>query len=233
MQKEPRQRLQAIGDWKLLLVETCGTGGPAQTGGSAPLIKAGWIAAAVLAVGFVVAGVGWYRATRPAELKPLVRLDVDLGAGVSLGSITGTGADTILSPDGTRLVYVSQGKLFTRRMDQPKAVELAGTEGAFAPFFSPDGQWVAFFGGGKLQKISVEGGAAVAVCDAPSARGGTWGEDGNIIAALTSTGRGVLSRIPSTGGAPTPLTELAQGEAGHRWPQILPGGKAVLFTSNA
>jgi len=188
-----------------------------------------WIAAAammtVVAVGL---GIIAYRAARPAELKPLVRLDVDLGAGVSLNSPAG--ADTILSPAGTRLVYTSQGKLFTRRMDQPKAVELAGTEGAFEPFFSPDGQWVAFFAAGKLKKISVEGGAAVALCDAPNARGGSWSEGVNIIAALgTNTG---LSRVPAAGGAPTPVTGLAQGEISHRWPQILPGGKAVLFTSN-
>ena len=79
-----------------------------------------------------------------------MRLDVDLGPDVSLGSHSGT--DAILSPDGTRLVYVSQGRLFTRRLDQPKATELAGTQGAFAPFFSPDGQWVAFFTPRKLKK---------------------------------------------------------------------------------
>jgi Tol biopolymer transport system component/tRNA A-37 threonylcarbamoyl transferase component Bud32 len=189
-----------------------------------------WIAAAVLAFALIVSGVGWYRATRPAELKPLVRLDVDLGAGVSLGSTQGGGTDTIISPDGTRLVYVSQGKLFTRRMDQPKTTELAGTEGASAPFFSPDGHWLAFFAAGKLKKISVEGGAAVTLCNAPSFLGGGWGEDGNIIAALSTSGG--LSRIPSVGGAPSPATELAPGEITHRWPQILPGGKAVLFTSH-
>ena len=100
------------------------------------------------------------------------------------------------------------------------------------PFFSPDGQWVAFFAGGKLKKISVEGGAAIALCDAPNARGGTWGEDGNIVAAFNSGG-GVLSRIPSAGGASTAVTQLAQGESTHRWPQILPGGKSVLFTAHS
>jgi serine/threonine-protein kinase len=162
-------------------------------------------------------------------LKPLVRLDVDLGSDVSLGSIAG--ADLILSPDGTRLAYVSRGRLFTRRLDQPKASELAGTEGAFGPFFSPDGQWIAFFTAGKLKKISVEGGAAVVLCDAQYGGGGSWGEDGNIIASLNNI-NGALSRINSAGGTPpTPVTELARGES-QRWPQILPGGKAVLFTSN-
>ena len=158
-----------------------------------------------------------------------MRLDVDLGPDVSLGSPRGT--DTIVSPDGTRIVYVSQGRLFTRRLDLLNTTELAGTQGAFAPFFSPDGQWVAFFTPGKLQKISVEGGSAITLCNASAAgEGGSWGEDGNIIAALNTTGG--LSRIPSAGGPPTPVTDLQSGEVSHRWPQILPGGKAVSFTAN-
>jgi serine/threonine-protein kinase len=191
-----------------------------------------WIAAAaVLAIGFAASSWIAYRATRPAELKPLVRLDVDLGAEVSLTDRQGI--DAILSPDGTRLVYGSQSRLFTRRLDQPKATELAGTEGAHDPFFSPDGQWVGFFAGAKLKKISAEGGAAVALCDtAPNERGGSWGEDGNIIVALTSTS--FLSRISSAGGTPAPVTEFdrQRGEVTHRWPQILPGDKAVLFTTH-
>jgi serine/threonine-protein kinase len=127
-------------------------------------------------------------------------------------------------------VYVSQNRLFTRRLDQPNATELAGTQRAFAPFFSPDGQWVAFFTLGKLQKISVEGGSAITLCNAGNSRGGSWGEDGNIVAALTNVAG--LSRIPSAGGPPTPVTDLQSGEATHRWPQILPGGKAVLFTAS-
>jgi serine/threonine-protein kinase len=129
-------------------------------------------------------------------------------------------------------VYVSQNRLFTRRLDQPKATELADTARAYAPFFSPDGQWVAFFAQGKLKKISVEGGSAIALCDAAGGNGlgGSWGEDGNIIAALENTIP--LSRVPSAGGVPTHVSELGQGEVTHRWPQILPGGKAVLFTAH-
>jgi Tol biopolymer transport system component len=114
---------------------------------------------------------------------------------------------------------------------QSKATELAGTQGAYAPFFSPDEQWVAFFAQGKLKKISVEGGAAIDLCDIGTGVGGSWGEDGNIIAALTNFSGG-LSRIPSAGGRPTPLTTLQSGELTQRWPQILPGGKAVLFTAS-
>jgi len=185
------------------------------------------VAAVVAIIAVVTSGALW-RATRPVE-HSLVRLDVDLGPDVSLGSPAG--ADAIISPDGSRLVYVSQGRLFTRRLDQPNATELAGTQGAFAPFFSPDGQWVAFFTAGKLQKISVEGGSAFVLCIAGIAEGGSWGEDGNIIAALINGGG--LSRIPSAGGQPTPATDLQGGEVSHRWPQILPGGKAVMFTAGS
>src|SRR5450755_1686532 len=158
--------------------------------------------------------------TSPFEqpLRPLMRLDVDLGPDVSLRSVAG--ADGIISPDGTRIVYVSQGRLFTRRLDQPNAIELAGTQDAYAPFFSPDGQWIGFFAKAKLKKISLEVGAAITLPDAPNGRGGTWGEGGDIIAALDITGG--LSRIPSAGGPPTPGTDLQNSEVTHRWPQILP-----------
>jgi serine/threonine-protein kinase len=169
---------------------------------------------------------------RPAALqpvdRPLVRLDVDLGPDVSLGSPQGT--DTILSSDGTRLAYVSRGRLYTRRLDQQNETELVGAQGGYEPFFSPDGKWVAFFAVGGLKKISVESGSVVALCNANNGKGGSWGEDGNIIAALR-TGGG-LSHIPSGGGPPTAVTDLQSGEATHRWPQILPGGKAVLFTAS-
>jgi eukaryotic-like serine/threonine-protein kinase len=233
LEKDPENRWQTARDLRAELewISSAPEPGSAVLGAPDNRPRFGtlpWIAAGVFALIAAAAGFGWYRATRPAELKPLVRLDVDLGSDVSFNTRLGTAV--ILSPDGTRLVYSSEGRLFTRRLDQPKAIELAGTEEAWAPFFSPDGQWVAFFGPGKLKKISMEGGAAIALCDAPSGRGGSWGEDGNIIAALGSTS--ALSRIPSAGGAPTSATELAQGESTQRWPQILPGGKAVLFTSS-
>jgi hypothetical protein len=85
-----------------------------------------------------------------------------------------------------------------------------------------------------LKKISVEGGAPIALCDAVGLGGGSWGEDGNIIANLAGLIRiGGLWRIPSSGGAPTPVTELTKEETAHGYPQILPGGKAVLFTSTS
>ncbi len=228
--KDPDDRWQSAHDLKVELEWIASASGEVTT---VPAVTRHrllpWIAAAVA---IAVAGgalAGWYRMTRPAELKALVRLGVDLGPDVSLGSPGG--ADAILSPDGTRLVYVSKGKLFTRKLDQPKATELAGTEGAYAPFFSPEGQWVGFFSSNGLRNISVEGGAAIVLSALVNTRGGSWGEEGNIIVALNNIG--VLSRIPPAGGSPVALTELALGELTHRWPEVLPGAKAVLFTANA
>lgn len=177
----------------------------------------------------VWAGTSYYReGARPLtrSLQPLMRLDVDLGNEVS--PRPDRGANAILSPDGTRLVYASQSKLFTRRLDRPNDIELPGTEGAVGPFFSPDGQWVAFFAQRWLKKVSLQGGKVINLCEVALGGGGSWGDDGNIIAALDLFG---LSRIPSTGGAPKPVTKLAPAEVVHRWPQVLPGGKAVIFSA--
>ncbi len=198
---------------------------PGSTGRHQPLA---WIAVTVLAL--VAACASWiaYRSTRPAELKPLVRLDVDLGRDVYLSALGGS--DIILSSDGSRIAYLSRNHLFTRKLDQPGATELAISAGATSPFFSPDGRWIGFVAGGKVRKISVEGGAEILLCDAASSyTGADWGEDGNIIASLRVSGG--LSRVSSAGGTPTAVTELQGEERTHRWPQILPGGKAILFTA--
>lgn len=235
--KDRKQRLQAIGDARILFSENREEP-PSRARTGLPW-WAPWGFAAVAAVlAAVLAAVALWQASRAAGTpvdRPLVRLDLDMGPGVTLASAVG--ANVILSPDGSRLVFVAEDSmstrhLFTRRLDQPAPAELPGTGGAFSPFISPDGEWVAFFAEGKLKKTAFAGGAPVVLCDAPNPRGGAWGEDGNIIAELDI--RGPLSRISSQGSAPASLTQLdkGRGELSHRWPQLLPGGKAVLFTSH-
>ena len=144
-----------------------------------------------------------------------------------------------MSPDGAQLAFVARphgggaSRLYVRRLDQLTATPLAGTEGAVAPFFSPDGQWLGFFGAGKLKKIAVTGGAPVTLADAPSARGGSWAEDGTIVFVPAAASGGGLWRVPAAGGTAERLTTPAPGEATHRWPQVLPGGRAVLYTVSA
>jgi serine/threonine-protein kinase len=196
--------------------------------------RAGWIAAALLAL----SGAGYLliqgpRTAAPPGSQAAVHLDLDLGPDVSLGFTTGPAV--ILSPDGTRLVFVSEGadgirRLFIRRLDQANATPLVKTEGAYIPFFSPDGEWVGFFAQGKLKKARIDGGEPISLCEAPAGRGASWGEDGTIIAALDAPA--ALSQVPVDGGNPIPLSALSPGEITHRWPQILPGGKAVLFNAS-
>jgi serine/threonine protein kinase len=228
LQKDPKQRLQAIGDWKLLLADDA----PAAIAPSPSRFgRTGWVAAAVLALALGVALWAPWRATKPVD-RPLVRLDVDLGADVSLPAPNGGGSNVAISPDGTRLVYASGNpvKLFTRRLDQPKASELPGTEGASTPFFSADGQWVGFYARRKLNKISVEGGAVVALAEISNFGGASWGEDGSILLS-EGLGKGLV-RIPSGGGPPETVEGLGKGELALAYPQLLPGGKAILFVAD-
>jgi serine/threonine-protein kinase len=160
-----------------------------------------------------------------------MRFDVDLGA----DAVASAGSTLALSRDGTRIVYAirradGQQQLATRLLEQSTVTMLPGTEGASEPFFSPDGRWVGFFGGGKLRKISVDGGASVPLCDVLTVRGASWGEDGMIVLSLQSTDD--LSRVADTGGTPTRLTKRAAGEATHRWPQVLESNRGVLFTAS-
>jgi len=221
LKRDPKQRLQAIGDWSLLLEDQ-------PPPGRARGITLPWMVAGGLAAALGIALWALWRVAEPAD-RPLVRLDVDLGADVSLPA-AGVGTSVAISPDGTRLVFASgsPSKLFTRRLDQSKATELPGTEGAAGLFFSADGQWIGFATPGKLNKISVEGGAVVPLADVASFAGASWGEDGDILVADARKG---LERIRDGGGAPEIVAALGKGEFALAFPQPLPGGKAILFSA--
>ena len=228
-----KNRLQHIGEARIAIENVGAAPAPVAA-------KAGWWpwAAGAFALAFLVAGVLLYNATRPAPLRPLLHVNVEVPPATPLarGPIAGVSGGNLLalSPDGARLVVSLRGadgktRLHTRLLHQSQLTPLAGTENAHGPFFSPAGDWIGFFADGKLKKIAVGGGAAVTLCDAPRGCGGSWGDDGNIVAALGGTT--VLSRVPSAGGTPVPVTKLNAGEATHRWPQVLPGSQAVLFTA--
>ncbi len=226
LEKDPQRRLRHVGDAWRLLEE------PPQ-GMALPHSKLPWMAVAAVAV--LVAAAGWWYATRPAPPRPLIRLSAEISPDTPLAAPTGGGGMLALSPDGARLALTLRDadgrvRLHTRLLNENQVTPLAGTENAYFPFFSPDGAWIGFFADGKLKKISVEGGAAVPLCDASPGRGGSWGDDGNIIAALSPFGG--LSRVPSSGGTPVPVTKLNTGESRHTWPQVLPGSQMVLFTAS-
>jgi Tol biopolymer transport system component len=145
----------------------------------------------------------------------------------------GENPEVTISPDGRLLAYAAlQGgvqQLYLRAMDSLVARALPGTDGAVNPFFSPDSQSLGFFAGGKLKKVSVNGGGATTLGDAAIPRGASWGSQGAI--AFTPSFGGPVQQMPETGGAVKPLTQMAKGDTSHRWPEALPDGQAVLFAT--
>ena len=232
LRKDPKLRLRDIGEARIALDEPAAI--PAAPAALSPARRS-YVPWAVAAVAVVAAAAGWWRAMRPAEFRPVVRMNVEVTPDMQLINST-TGGMMALSPDGQRLVVTAHGadgkvRLYTRLLQQSRLTPLAGTENAGTPFFSPDGQSIGFAADGNLKKVSVEGGAAISVCPAANVRGASWGDDGNIVfAPHTDNG---LSRVSSAGGTPVPLTKLKEGERTHRWPQVLPGSRAVLFTAHS
>jgi Tol biopolymer transport system component len=239
LQKDRKQRFHDAGDVRIEIDEALAAPQNGEATAAAPTAKSwrerlAWpVATGVLALIAIAFAVGYVlRAPKPAQ--PM-RLSAELGVDGSLFLIRG--ASAVLSPDGTRLVLVASGsdqkrRIYVRTLDQLQATALSGTENAYDPFFSPDGQWVGFFADGKLKKISVQGGAAVTLCDAFTDRGGSWSDDGTIVFAPNNNA--ALSIVSSAGGIPQSLINLDNqaDENSQRWPQVLPGGKAVLFTSS-
>jgi eukaryotic-like serine/threonine-protein kinase len=186
---------------------------------------------ALLLVGVIASLATWnLKPSPPSQPRPVSRFAITLSPGQQLAGLD-SGPAVALSPDGTRLAYVArQGgtqQLYLRAMDSLDAKPIPGTEGAINPFFSPDDQWVGFFAGGKLKKVSVSGGAALSLANAALPVGASWGSQGMI--AFAPTNVSLLQQVPDAGGAPQLLTRFEKGDVSHRWPEFLPGGKAVLF----
>jgi Tol biopolymer transport system component len=144
-----------------------------------------------------------------------------------------------ISPDGRYLTWAATGPmgkrmLWVRALDAAHAKLIANTEGAGAPFWSPDSQFIGFFANQSLKKTRITDGnpdeAPQNICPVDTlAGGGTWNKDGTILfASGLSTG---LSRVSSGGGKPQPVTALAEAkyERSHLWPQFLPDGKHFIF----
>ena len=180
----------------------------------------------VLLAGVVAAGLlGMFR--RPArEVPPVIGFTVELAAPITdLG-----GSPIALSPDGSRLVMAAQTvedpqvRLYLRSLDGTRERVLANTENTVQPFFSADGEWVAYWSNGALRKVSIAGGTVVTLMPVSGGfQGGSWSGRGEIIVATN----GVLFQTTSDGGAVDTL--LRDSTASYRWPEILPDGKTVLF----
>ena len=190
---------------------------------------------AAVVVAALVTGSAVWRFRQPVDVpRPLARFSIDLPDQMPL-SATGRAAVAI-SPDGTRMVYVANQRLYLRELDQLDATPIAGTEAggpngfARAPFFSFDGQWIAFWQQGQLRKVAASGGAPVTICDVPGIPlGASWGPDGEI---LFGAGPAGVLHVAGTGGTASPLVSAKDGERTSS-PQMLPGADWVLFVSHS
>lgn len=238
LKKDPRQRLQAIGEARIA-IEAVISNVPGSTTAAATSAahRPRWHtilpwAVAILAI--LLASVWVYLRPSP-EARQVMQLSLALPEPMSGILDPNPGSPFAISPDGAQVAFAASvsGKppqLFLLPLDQRSAVPLAGTENAVQPFFSPDGQWLGFFALGRLRKVSLHGGPTVDLGDAPVPHGANWAADGSIVYA-PNFGSGLM-RVAASGGAPQTLTTPndKEKEVSHRWPQVLPGGKAVLFT---
>ena len=237
LHKDSRQRVQAIGDVRLALEGAFETPGPPT---AAPAGVA-WRRLALVGVAAIIASsalVGSLTWVGMRQQPPRVsRLQV-ASSGNSQPSVGYNDRDLAITPDGSRLAYLGNlgTQIFVRALDTlaPVAVFTGVPLGLFT---SPDGQWIGFTDHrGTLKKVAVTGGPAVslATIDTAGPAGATWGPDDTIIVATENLATG-LQRVSAAGGSISVLTRAnaAKGEADHLWPEMLPGGRAVLFTITA
>ncbi|HKE28937.1 MAG TPA: protein kinase [Bryobacteraceae bacterium] len=217
LRKDPRKRWRDIGDVRTALEE----GAPAPSVAPRRVSWLPWAIAGALAAALLAAAL---RREAPPLPLPVSRWTTMLSAADAVG--------IELSRDGTRIVYGSGGPgLMLRMLDRAEAKRLAGVQGS-GPTFSPDGQWIVYYAANeKLMKIPVNGGAPIAICEAPRQRGRTWGDDDTIVYGTIDGG---LMRVSATGGVPAALTtpDRQKGEIAHQWPHYLPGAGAIVFTIN-
>jgi eukaryotic-like serine/threonine-protein kinase len=233
--KDPDERWQTAHDVKLQLKHIAEGGSQA----SAPAVTIpprkhrsvwAWGVAAAFGVIAIAALLTAYLASQ--KQLPVLRLQLDPPEKMQFNLSGDNAGPAMISPDGHYLVFSANGsngtQLYIRSLDALSPQALPGTEGGTFPFWSPDSRSVGFFTADKLKRIEVSGGTPVTLCDSTLGRGGTWNQDGTIIAALSYNAG--LSSIPASGGAPTLITKVDNVTySSHRWPWFLPDGKHFLY----
>lgn len=192
-----------------------------------------WVSLAVAGAA-VLAAAAWAVRPRPVvPPSPVVRVPLELS---SRALSAGIGGSTVaLSPNGTQLAYLVNREdgtqLVLRPMDRPQSIPVPHTRGASVPFFSPDGAWLGFVADGRIRKVPLDGGPAITVTNLSSnVPGARWGPN-DIIVFASGAGGSALWRVPASGGEPQVLAraDSARGEV-YRWPEVLPSGRAAVFT---
>ncbi|MHC4533522.1 MAG: protein kinase domain-containing protein [Planctomycetota bacterium] len=250
LEKDPHKRLHDIADAAIEINETLNlpATAPPMTTTSFEIIrptggkKLMAVGTVCIFLGIIMGALGIWAYLRPGSLQKQSSRSFTINPQTAFGVEALWHHALAFSPDGRRLAYVEEGsdgrrKIYVRELDKFQAKPLPGTEGAISPFFSPDGQWLGYVDHfqRKLKKVSVKGGEPIVLCECLQFRGGSWGTDDNIIftPAGGSANESGLWRISASGQKRERLTinDINLGGYGHFWPQILPGGKAVLFTN--
>ena len=180
----------------------------------------------ILIIVALAAAYGGWRLKRVAP-PAVARFEIALGTGDALPA-----GQLAWSPDGTRLAYSGNGRLYLRSFDQLDATQIAGGDSPplaspRSPFFSPDGRWLGFWEAGQLKKMAVSGGAPVALCAvSPPPQGVMWADDNMILFGHGPEG---VWRVSADGGTPQRIIKLEPGQYAGQ-PQLLPDGRTVLFT---
>jgi serine/threonine protein kinase/Tol biopolymer transport system component len=237
VQRDLKRRLRDMGDARLDLEEAA-SDSPTRDRPTPTLAARGWRSAAALMVGLVTLGVllgsaaASYRGRSAHRYGAPVHFVEPLSPTTQLSGLDFP--SVAISPDGSRLAFVGsrggQTQLFVRQMNAVDSITaLPGTTNAVAPFFNPDGSWVAFFADGQLKKVALSGGMPIPLCEAQVGLGGSWAGDTIVFASNTGSG---LSTVPANAGRPQRVTNLdaTKGEFSHRWPEWLPGGESVIYT---
>ena len=234
--KDPRRRLQAIGETRIALEDLAAN--PAEAApaagaaaGPAPARRTALLPWLLTAAAVVVLTITLVRKPPPAPAA--TELSIVPAGGQRVGDDLGYHPIAI-APDGRTIAYTVRVagvlKLRLRRLDRRDDIEIPGADGARNLFFSRDGQWIGFFDTRKMNKVSVRGGTPVELTDALQDRLGTWLDDGTIVFTRETTEP--LYRIPEGGGEPVAVTtlETTKRERTHRFPCALDGGPWVVFT---
>jgi serine/threonine-protein kinase len=232
LQRETRQRLQAIGDARIAVEEILSGASLSEPAPVQTQARKFWLASAFATLLLAAAAslVVWNLKPVPAPLA-VTHFTITLPPGQQLA---GLGDQAVaLSPDARHLAYVATAggvqQIYLRAMDRDDADPVPDTRGATGPFFSPDGQWLAFVADGKLKKISLRGRVAQELADVGLlGSGADWGSEHMIAFSPYSS---VIQLASDDGGPSQPITRLENGETLHSWPRFLPGNKAVLFTA--
>jgi serine/threonine-protein kinase len=236
LERDPKQRLQSIGEARIALADYLANPTGSETAATPP--TAMWRRALpwAIALAAAIAALTLFLGRRPSLEAPL-QLSIEVA---EQPLYLGIGASAVLSPDGTRLALIAgddNGRsLRLRSLDQLSGIDVLSGSGPggspYNPFFSPDGNWVGYVTANELRKVPIGGGASLTLTRVDRSRGAAWAPDDTIV--FTPNPESALFRVSAAGGEPSPVTTLddAKGEATHRWPQVLPGGKDVLFTSH-